>query len=81
MSSSATGERELCENVYASRIWLADLLRVARVLERDAERAQHALGDDAAARVPRIRLAPVAAERDQHAERNAIELARATRCR
>ena len=74
VSSSATGDSELCENVYASRICRPTCLRVARVLERNVQRPQHAFGDDAAARVPRVRLAPVAAQRDQHAERNAVEL-------
>ena len=74
MRSSATGD----ERALGKRVGLADLpadlRRIARVLEGDAERAQHAFGHDPAARVPRIRLAPVAAERDQHAERNAVEL-------
>ena len=52
----------------------ADLRRVARVLKGDAERPQHTFGDDATAGVPRIGLAPVPAERDQHAERNRVEL-------
>src|SRR4051812_42553479 len=44
------------------------------MLDRDPERAQDAFGDDASAGVPRVRLAPVAAVCDEHAERDVIEL-------
>src|SRR5688572_17641757 len=52
----------------------ADGVRVAGVLERDSERSEHAFRYDAPARVPGIGLAPVPAKRDEHAERNAVQL-------
>src|SRR5207237_1345356 len=65
-------QRDRRERALRERVGLAnlptDLFRAARVLDRDVQRTQYALCDDATACVPWIRLAPVATEGDQHAQ-------------